>query len=149
MNNKKTEIIRQMNRVSCARKKSIRRWVSDQEINHSQHMMLMYLARAEGLPSQAEIARAMGVSEPAVATTLKKMQKEGLIVRNMREQDNRYNEIHVTEKGKKIIEDSRAKFAQYDKMVLAGISAEEIDALGKILMKIADNLERIKEEGNV
>ncbi len=149
MADKKTEIIRQMNHVSCLRKQAMRRWITDRDINRSQHMMLMHLDRAEGLPSQAEIARAMGVSEPAVATTLKKMQKAGLVVRNMCERDNRYNEIHITPKGKKIIEQSRHRFEEFDQEVLAGISDEDIRVLSEILGRVDANLERLKRDGRI
>ena len=145
----KKQIIRQMNQVSCVRRKAMRRWISDRDINRSQHVMLMHLYRAEGLPSQAEIARSMGISEPAVATTLKKMQKAGLIKRNMSERDNRFNEIHITPKGMEIIEQSKSRFEEFDKGVLEGISNEELEAFAKTLGKIGENLEKLKWEGKL
>ena len=55
----------------------IERRVADLDIHHSQHRLLLHLARFESIPSQKEIAETMGISPAAVAATLKRLEREG------------------------------------------------------------------------
>ena len=61
----------------------IERRVADLDIHHSQHRLLLHLARFESIPSQKEIAETMGISPAAVAATLKRLEREGYIARSV------------------------------------------------------------------
>ena len=55
----------------------VERKTCDLGIHHSQHRMLMTLARRqEDTPSQKELAERLGISAAAVTATLKKLEKE-------------------------------------------------------------------------
>ena len=78
----------------------VERRIGDLGIHHGQHRMLMQLAkRQEDIPSQKELAEIMGISPAAVTATLKKLEREEYISRSMTDEDNRKNEIRITEKG--------------------------------------------------
>lgn len=117
--------------------------VSKLGFHHSQHRMLMHLARYEHIPSQRELAEALGISPAAVTTTLKRLEKEGYIARTVTDEDNRRNEIRITEAGLEAIKESRALFDTVDKQMFSGLTEEELKSFTAILTRMKDNL---KEE---
>ena len=70
-----------------------------------QHQLLMCVYKYPDA-SQKELARIQNVSTAAVAVTLKKLEKGGYVGRIVDRDDNRYNKIRITEKGRKEVERS-------------------------------------------
>lgn len=122
----------------------VERRIGDLGIHHSQHRMLMQLAKREGeLPSQKELAEAMGISPAAVTTTLKRLEKEGYIARSMTDEDNRRNEIRITEEGISKVVESREIFESTDRSMFAGFSEAEMAALLAFMERIDQNLDAV------
>ena len=111
-------------------------------IHHSQHRLLMYIARNGGSDSQKKIAEHMGISCAAVTNCLSTLEKSGFIKRHSGE-DGRYNEIEITDSGRGIVERSRERFSEVDASVLADFSDDEIDTLRALLERIEKNAEQI------
>ena len=109
-------------------------------IHHSQHRTLMHLARGEQIPSQRELAASLGISPAAVTATLKRLEREGYIERVMPDEDNRRNEIRITEAGRAKVEESRALFDEIDRATFAGFTEEELATLTDYLRRMKDNL---------
>lgn len=114
--------------------------ISKLGFHHSQHRMLMHLARYEHIPSQKELAEALGISPAAVTTTLKRLEKEGYITRTITDEDNRRNEIRITDAGRAAIRESRALFDAVDRKMFSGLTDEEFASFTAILERIRDNL---------
>ena len=72
------------------------------------------------------------------------MEKMGLVTRTVAESDNRYNQVVLTDKGKKIVKESHKIFLYADEKMFAGFSAEELDLFEGYLDRIKENL--AKEE---
>ena len=116
----------------------VERRIGDLGIHHSQHRMLMQLAKREGeRPSQKELAEAMGISPAAVTVTLKKLEKEGYICRSMTDEDNRRNEIRITEKGRTKVAESRVIFESVDTAMFEGFTEDEMETLIRFMERIA------------
>ena len=103
-------------------------------------MLLMHLYHSKEAPSQKEIANRFNISPAAVAVSLKKLENEGYILRNTRENDNRYNKITITEKGKSVVDMSREILDGLDELSFGNLSSEEKEILGTLLDKVIDNL---------
>lgn len=101
----------------------------------------MHLARCTEIPSQKEIAEAMGISPAAVATTLKRLEKEEYISRNVTDEDNRRHEIRITEKGLSKVAESREIFESVDRSLFAGFSEAELSTLVDLLARMDKNLD--------
>ncbi len=112
-------------------------------IHRSQHMILMYLFRKNCKVSQKDIAEHFEISPAAVAVSLKKLEHGGYISRCSSKEDNRFNEIELTAKGKAVVEYSFNSFEEIDRNTLEGISEEEKEMLTVILDKIIGNLKII------
>lgn len=111
-------------------------------VHHSQHRMLMHLAKYDKIPSQKELADAFGVSPAAVATTLKRLEHEGYIEKSTTDEDNRCNEISITAKGRQMVEKSHDIFEHIDGEMFRGLDDRQIEEFEKTLEIIRANLER-------
>jgi len=120
----------------------VERRLSDQSIHHSQHRMLVQLARRqEYTPSQKELAEIMGISPAAVTTTLQRLEKEEYITRSATDEDNRRNEIRVTEKGLAKITENREILEVIDRAMFEGFTEEEMATLISFMERIDRNLD--------
>lgn len=120
----------------------VERRIGDLGLHHSQHRMLMHLARQEGeLPSQKELAEALGISPAAVTTTLKRLEKEGYISRTITDEDNRRNEIRITEQGLSKVVESREIFETADRAMFEGFTEAEMATLLSFMERIDRNLD--------
>ena len=115
-------------------------------IHGSQHMILMYLNRCRDKISQKDIAEHFEISPAAVAVSLKKLESGGYIARKTSDNDSRYNEIEITEKGKKIVDFSHSIFEDIDNKTFEGMSEEEKKSLVFLLDKVISNLKDINDK---
>ncbi len=112
-------------------------------VHRSQHMMLIYLANSPTAPSQKQIAEHFNVTPAAIAMSMKKMEKNGLIERQAAPFDNRVNIIKVSEKGANVLEETRAMFNSMDEAAFNGVSDQEMEQLFATLDKIVENLRSV------
>lgn len=115
--------------------------VSSIGIHRTHHRILMYIARNNRLDSQKALADHIGVSPAAITGALKKLERDGYVKR-VQGSDNRYNEVEITEAGKKVVEDSRALFTSVDMSLFDGFTEEELDEYIAILGKIQCNIKK-------
>lgn len=137
--------VQRLMQLDRAHRKAIDRSVGDLGLHRSQHMMLMYLSHHPEQLSQTDLARHFRISTPAVAGILKKLEKDGYIIRSARAEDTRHNEVVLTEKGRTAVSDTKERFEKVDAAMLRDIDAAELDALLTLLNKMQHNLEQYEE----
>ena len=140
------ETNRHIGRVMRLHHRLCERRLSTLPIHRAQHMLLMRLSREGTLPSQKELASQMCVSPAAVAVALKRLEKDGYIARAASRKDLRVNAISITEKGLRVVKDSRIIFDEVDRAMYEGIDAKALDAFLKTLGDLEKNLEKILKE---
>ena len=113
--------------------------VSKLGLHRTQHMILMHIAKNNKIKSQKALADHIGVTPAAITGSLKKLEQDGYISR-VQGTDNRFNEIALTEAGKKVVENTRALFSSVDTSLFEGFSDEELDAYIANLEKIQKNI---------
>ena len=114
--------------------------IADTGVYRSQHQMLMHISEYPNV-SQRDLAEHLRISAATVAVTLKKLEKGGYIQRKVDKQDNRYNQICLTEMGSQIVKESVRIFQEIERAMFAGFSSEDRDAMSSLLNRISDNLE--------
>lgn len=107
-----------------------------------QHQILMCISRNPDA-SQRELAKFHNVSTAAVAVALKKLEKGGYIERLVDREDNRYNKIRLTEKGRQKVSSSIQLFEGTEREMLGGFSDMEKEELFGYLGRISKNLEQM------
>ena len=90
--------------------------------------------------SQRELADKLQVSPPSIATSIKRMQKTGLLERIADENDMRYTHITITEKGKDLAEKCRIAFDEVDKQMFTGFNADECKQFYEYIERLINNL---------
>ena len=139
-------IFQKMGRISVLHRNIFERNVSDMEIHHSQHRLLMYIAKQGEVTSQKILAEKFCISPAAIARTLKELETEGYIKRSSIENDSRFNKIVITDKGKDIVSKSYAMFKETDENAFADYSDDDIELLNQYLDKIQARLLEKYEE---
>lgn len=109
-------------------------------IHRSQHRLLMYISGMDVCPSQKEIAEHFGISGAAVAVSLKKLEDSGYISRESFENDNRFNTISLTEKGKKLVDKSHDIFDRSDFAMFKDFTETDYENLSACLEKMFGGL---------
>ena len=135
--------------VSKEHRMAINRYVEQNDLQKSQHRLLLvlsHLIEERRSVSQRDLAESLNVTPAAVAVTLKRLEKGGIITKTASEADNRYNELSITEKGEQIVKDSKKAFHSTDMKMFRDFSREEMEQLGDYLDRIAANLLPLTEE---
>ncbi|MBQ8529112.1 MAG: MarR family transcriptional regulator [Clostridia bacterium] len=110
-------------------------------IHRTQHRILMHLARDGMLPSQKELAERLDITPAAVTGALKKIERDGYVERTLG-QDNRYNELKITEKGRELVKLTRRLFSEADTSMFEGFTDEELTTYINCLEKLQENIRR-------
>lgn len=138
--------MRKMMRISRLHRMLFERNISQMGIHHSQHHLLMYIAKEGEITSQKEIAEKFGISPAAIARTLKSLESEGFVVRENLEDDGRYNRITITDKGKQIVENSHKMFQETDSSIFEDFSEDDLLEFNQLLDKMQSKLVSKNEE---
>ena len=120
--------------------------ISSLGIHHSQHQLLMYIAKEKEIKSQKQIAQKFGITPAAVARTLKTLESEGFIERSNIETDSRINRIIITDKGQEIVDKTHIAFKEVDYCIFEEFSDEDLEHLNAYLDDMKNKLVQKNEE---
>lgn len=123
--------------------------ISDLGLHHSQHCLLIYIAKHGEIESQKQIAEKFGITPAAVARTLKGLESDGYIERTTIEKDGRSNKIIITEKGKNIVNTSFVAFHDIDSNTFEDFSEEDMLIFNTYLDRMHKRLHGKYNEGCV
>ena len=138
------EVTRRMILTNQMHKRMLENNLEGTGIHRAQHRLLMTLACNE-LRSQVELARMLEVSPATIAVSLKSLEKSGLIEKRMGQEDNRVNFVELTEKGQRVVEESRDFFDMLDQQMYQGFTREERMHFRRFLARIYENMHGMAE----
>ena len=90
--------------------------------------------------TQAELVRLVGVEQPTLANTLRRMERDGLVRRTPDPADRRAARIHLTDRGRALQEALTQGARRVNERALRGLDAAERAALLTGLRHVIDNL---------
>ena len=134
-------VIGRMMCVHRLHRRALEKQVQATGLYRAQHRTLMHLAKNPGI-SQTELAKSLEVTTATVTVTLKKLEQEGYVTKKVDRADNRFHQIEITEKGKKIVEESECIFSNLNHVMLQDFSEEEKEQLIAFFDRICDNLQK-------
>jgi DNA-binding MarR family transcriptional regulator len=143
--NRFNQIMHQLIGFAIKHRKIMQSYLDKTGVYQAQHHLLMEISHNQHA-SQKDLANSMEVSTATIAVSLKKLEKGGYINKVMDQEDNRLNQITITEKGNKVVEQSRRIFELTDQKVFEGFTEEETAALSALLQKLDANLARMEAE---
>lgn len=107
--------------------------------------IMALLHKRDGM-SQKEMARALNLSPATMTVTLKRMERAGLIEREMDGRDQRILRVHLSEEGKRMCEMGERQVGRVAAELLDGFSAEERAQFEEYMRRVARNMERAMRE---
>ena len=102
-----------------------------------QHRILMYLAdRGEKYPSQKDIAETFDISAAAVAASLRKLSNSGYIKKKSLNNDNRVNNVSLTEKGLEATKCTMDEVKRVSESLFNALDDKELSVFCNCMLKI-------------
>jgi len=95
--------------------------------------------KGEAWRTQHELARALRIEGPTLTRHLDGLEEEGLVVRRRDANDRRAVSVELTELGKAKHAELLRAVQSFNRRLLAGLSADEIEELRKLLAKLEHN----------
>ena len=96
--------------------------------------------------AQRELADLLHVSPPAIANSLKCLERDGYVRREPWPEDARRNRVILTEKGAAAVQGCRNAFLRVSDRMMAGFSQEELEQLAQFQRRMLDNLNSNENE---
>ncbi len=96
--------------------------------------------------SQRELAKAVRLSPPTVAVSLKNLEEKGYVSRTTDKEDQRRNLVRLTDKGHRAVELGNEAFQTVEEQMLAGFSEAEKEQLTGFFLRMLDNLGAKEED---
>lgn len=91
-------------------------------------------------PSQRELADLLRVTPATIATSLKSLERNGYVVREIDPGDSRRNLISITDKAVEAMEAAHQVFDTVDRDMLHGFTPEEVEQLDRYHLRMLENL---------
>ena len=133
------DVVGHLFEVDVLRRVRLQKAASDSGLYFGQLPILQFIHEHPGC-TQREIADKIGVTSASVALSTKRMQKSGLLTKEIDSQDLRCNRLELTETGIEYMNTCTQKFDEVDQLLFRGFSEEELGQLDALLEKVVANL---------
>jgi len=90
--------------------------------------------------TQAELSRLVGIEQPTMAITLRRMERDGLIQRKPDPDHGRRSHVTLSAKGRKLSQVMRTAAHEVEKLATDGLSAAEVDQFFRLAGIMIQNL---------
>lgn len=90
--------------------------------------------------TQSELSRLVGIEQPTMAVTLKRMERDGLISRSPDPTHGRRATVRLTPKGRKLSQLMTKAAREVEKLAMQGLSAREVDEFFRVANLMTQNL---------
>lgn len=139
MNKKYLGVIGRLEKLSILRRMESNRISSDAGLYTGQLPILEYIIHHDGC-TQKEIADILSVSPASIATSTKRLQKAGLVKKQIDEENLRKNMLSVTDKGVELARKCRKSFDEFNQRLFSGFSDEELLTVKSHLDRLISNI---------
>lgn len=102
--------------------------------------------KKDGDVFQGELERTFHVTRATASDVLKRMERDGLIIRTPSPLDARMKKITLTEEAIQIADKVRQNIARNERLMVQGISEEDLNTFYSVIDKIKENLANSLDE---
>lgn len=139
------EIVKSITMFNRMHRGQIRKIMESEGLFYGQ-LPILETVRTKGCCTQREIANALNVTPPSVATSVKRLVKKGYLAKKTDEKDQRITLITITDSGNLKTQACREKFDKMDKRIFKALSDQECEALTHILDKLNESMRKENED---
>ncbi|KWX69812.1 MarR family transcriptional regulator [Paenibacillus jilunlii] len=127
--------------IGLKKKKDADDRLAELGLNAQQGQMIGYIAEHEdkGL-IQKDLAEHFNRKEASITSMLQGLEKKGYIKRVIPKENERQKKIYLLDKAAVLVEEFNEIFAEVEKSITDGLTAEEAETLMKLLLKVNANL---------
>jgi DNA-binding MarR family transcriptional regulator len=104
--------------------------------------ILMSLYYQEGL-SQDSLAQSKGFDKTMIAKSIRRLEREGIVYREIDQEDKRIKRLYLTEKGREIRPEMKRIGLELNELLLKGFGPSELSFAIETIRKIALNAARL------
>ena len=130
----------QINRVARLFEQALRAQTASLGVVPGQMPALLALYVEDGL-TQSELSRQVSVEQPTMANTLKRMERDGLILRSVDPGDRRRAPVHLTDHARELERPLTQAARDINATAIRNLRPEERQALMQTLAHLIDALE--------
>ena len=138
-------IVFRLRLLATLQKIEFRKKLDKLNLHIGQPMMLQTIMDNPGI-TQFELSEKMNVTPASIATSTKRMEKMGYLIKEEDPNNLRVKKLFITELGRNLAIESRNSIDEVDNKLFNGISDEELEFLVNIYDKLIINLAEIKKE---
>ncbi len=99
------------------------------------------LMENDGL-TQLELVNITKLKAPTISITLRNMERDGIVRREKNDNDRRETHVFITDKGREMHARILEAYDKAEKVMLSGISEKELDAVGRLIKNMTENLRK-------
>jgi DNA-binding MarR family transcriptional regulator len=111
--------------------------LSELDLRPVQYTLLLMVAENPGA-SQSGVCEALGIQKANCVPTMSELERRGLILRKKSTSDARSYELHITAKGKRILQRAGEAQASHERKLIERIGIDGRDQLLELLGKLTD-----------
>ncbi len=105
-------------------------------------LVMSHLAMCESM-GQLELVALTHLKPPTVSVLLRRMEREGYVVRVPDTQDRRAVRVALSEKGRRFDRERLQRLSTNDHLAMQGLSPEEERTLEALLLRVRENLQEV------
>lgn len=111
--------------------------------------MWLILLALKGQPweTQAQLARSLDIAGPTLTHHLDSLEQHGLVTRHRDPANRRVHVVELTDDGDDMFHRLREAATQHDARLRAGIDADELEQLRRLLVRLHDNVAPAERPG--
>jgi|SRR5260370_33007391 len=110
------------------------------------HLPVLFALEEKEPLSQKELARIARVEQPTMAEALARMERDGIVEREVNPDDKRGSLLSLSRRARAGLDDVKAALTLGERDATAGLSAKEKAQLVELLRKVSGNLEGSRED---
>lgn len=115
-------------------------------VQYGHWTLLRVLWQTDGI-TQRQLAEQASVSEPSAFTALRQMEELGYLERHKLAGNQKQVRVFLTAKGAALRAASVGAAEEVNRVALAGLAKEDLEAARRVLVAVVENLERAAAEG--
>ena len=145
MKEKLNKLMSALNKAFIARRKLYLNRSQAFGLYVGQPQVLNYVRQHPGC-TQIEIAENLGVSSASIAFSTKRLQKAGLLQKQINSLNMRCNKLYVTPEGESVLDNFRSAYDEMNSNMFEGFTAEDLDQLLDYTERFIQNIEKMTTE---
>ena len=115
---------------------------SSSGVGFPEQLVLMYL-KAHGSSNQENIAAYLDIDKGAIAKTIAKLEKKGLVAREVNPNNRRENKVVLQPDAEDVLVGMRDSYRDFEARMFAGLSIDERGQLERLVALVARNVSDI------